>query len=82
ALFMLAGTLIALTGTASLQKRGGLIKRYPLLGWMFFISAISLAGITPLSGFVGKLKIVEGGFAEGEFAISMLILLSSLLLLY
>ncbi|MGM5472040.1 Na+/H+ antiporter subunit D [Bacillus pumilus] len=82
ALFMLAGALFVYAGTNHLKKMGGLIQSQPLLGWMFFISALSLAGIPPLSGFVGKLKIVEGGFSAGYMTFSILVLLSSLLVLY
>lgn len=82
ALFMLAGALFVYAGTNHLKKMGGLIQSHPLLGWMFFISALSLAGIPPLSGFVGKLKIVEGGFSAGYMTFSILVLLSSLLVLY
>lgn len=60
----------------------GLIKNHPVLGWMFMISAVSLAGVPPFSGFIGKLKIAEGGFLSGEFVITLLMLLSSLLVLY
>ncbi|MDA7028059.1 Na+/H+ antiporter subunit D [Bacillus sp. CLL-7-23] len=81
-LFMLGGALFALTGTNNLKKMGGLIKSHPVLGWMFLLSAISLAGVPPFSGFIGKLKIAEGGFRSGEFVITMLMLLSSLLVLY
>ncbi|WP_342490906.1 Na+/H+ antiporter subunit D [Bacillus sp. FSL R5-0422] len=82
ALFMLAGALFVYAGTNHLKKMGGLIQSQPLLGWMFFISALSLAGIPPLSGFVGKLKIVEGGFSAGYMTFSILVLMSSLLVLY
>ncbi|MCA1031673.1 Na+/H+ antiporter subunit D [Bacillus timonensis] len=82
ALFLLVGAMIVITGTSNLKKMGGLIKHHPLLGWMFFVATITLAGVPPLSGFVGKLLIVKGGFQAENYILSGLVLMSSLLVLY
>ncbi|MBM6619216.1 Na+/H+ antiporter subunit D [Bacillus suaedaesalsae] len=82
ALFLLAGTVVSITGTTDIRKMGGLIHRYPLLGWLFFVSALVVAGIPPFSGFIGKYLLVRGGLEEGHyFAIILALLLSLLILL-
>ncbi len=81
ALFLLAGVLITITGTTNIKKMGGLMTHYPLVGWIFFIAALTLAGIPPFSGFIGKYAIIRGGFEEGYYLISIYALLISLLIL-
>ena len=81
ALFFLVGIIIYITGQTNLKKMGGLMKHYPSLGWLYLIAAFSLAGIPPLSGFIGKMLLVKGGFEAEQTASSIWILLSSLIVL-
>lgn len=81
-LFIVGGMLMYVAGTGRLKEMGGLIKRYPLMGWMFFIATLAIAGIPPLSGFTGKLLMLMGGFQEGYYWLTAVSLASSFIVLY
>lgn len=81
-LFLLAGTMIYLTGKTRIEEMSGLIGNYPLLGWLFFLTTLSLAGIPPLSGFLGKLYIGQGAVEAGSYVLLALSFLSGMLVLY
>jgi multicomponent Na+:H+ antiporter subunit D len=51
-----------------LRRSGGLLASRPLLALLFALSAASLVGIPPLSGFWAKLLVVRESFALGQFA--------------
>jgi multicomponent Na+:H+ antiporter subunit D len=61
ALFLTTGLVEEGTGSTALNRVGGLVRRTPLVAGLFLLAALSLAGIPPLSGFVGKLAILEAG---------------------
>lgn len=64
-LFLVAGLIERRDGTTELTRLGGLAKGAPLLAVLFFVPAMNLAGIPPLSGFIGKLGLMRAGVADG-----------------
>jgi multicomponent Na+:H+ antiporter subunit D len=81
-IFILGGAIISIAGTDQLRDINGLIRYRPLLGWLFFLSALALAGVPPLSGFVGKMLILQGGVEEEYYVVTIISVLTSLLVLY
>lgn len=81
-MFILGGMIIAAAGTSKLNEMGGLIRKYPAVGWMFFVLALALVGIPPLSGFPGKVLMVRGGLGDGAFWLTAVAVASSLLVLF
>lgn len=81
-IFLIGGTVIHLTGTSQLKEISGLIRLHPQLGWMFFIAALSMVGIPPLSGFLGKVFTIQGTFEAGYYWLGGVGLLASLFILY
>lgn len=85
ALFLVAGLVERRSGTTSLEHLGGLAKLAPALGIVFFIPAMNLAGIPPMSGFLGKVGLVQAGVEAATplaYAAVVVSLLTSLLTLY
>ena len=81
-IFLAGGVIISLTGTAKLREMSGLIHNHPYLGWMFFIAVLSLSGIPPFSGFVGKIFVTRGTFEATQYWLGAIGLLTSLMVLY
>ncbi|MEM6561484.1 MAG: proton-conducting transporter membrane subunit, partial [Planctomycetota bacterium] len=67
ALFLCGGLVIGRTGTDDLGRLGGLLKRDVPLAVLFFIAAMSLVGLPPLSGFYGKFMLVTESFARSDW---------------
>lgn len=82
ALFLVTGLVERERGTGELASLGGLARERPLLAALFLMPALSLAGVPPLSGFVGKLLLVRAGLEAGQWAVTAIALIVSLLTLY
>src|SRR5699024_4909773 len=80
-LYLIIGTMIMLTGKTRIKQMSGLIRNYPILGWLFFIVTLSLAGIPPFSGFIGKILIGQGTVESGAYLLLALAFLSSIFVL-
>jgi multicomponent Na+:H+ antiporter subunit D len=81
-LFFVSGVVNKMRNTYQLKKLGGLYKIYPLLGLLFLIPALSLAGIPPLSGFWAKFTVIKAGIDLEQYTIVAVSLVVGLLTLF
>jgi multicomponent Na+:H+ antiporter subunit D len=84
-LFLVLGLVERRGGSTSLIRLGGLARLAPLLGVLYFVPAMNLAGIPPMSGFLGKLALTQAGLQVGTplaYAVVAAGMLTSLLTLY
>ncbi|MDN4494684.1 Na+/H+ antiporter subunit D [Ureibacillus aquaedulcis] len=81
-LFLLVGMVFYVSGESVVKKMSGIIQNYPLFGWIYFLVMLALAGIPPLSGFMGKVLIGQGAIESGSYVLLALGFASSIIVLY
>ena len=64
-LFLVVGIIERQAGSSSLRRLGSLAVLSPTLAVLFLVPALNLGGIPPLSGFIGKVAVLEAGAEVG-----------------
>lgn len=80
-MFLVSGIFLRLRRTSHLGALGSIYRDHPGVAVLAMIPLFSLAGVPPLSGFIGKLAIVQGTFAAGSYWSGGTVLVVSLLTL-
>jgi multicomponent Na+:H+ antiporter subunit A len=73
-LFMMAGNIEKKTGTRDIRKLGGLFKYMPFAAIVMVMALVSMAGVPPMLGFLGKELIYEASAAAPKAHIFILTL--------
>ncbi len=74
ALFLIAGIVDHETGTRDIRRLGGLASRMPLVAALASLAALSMAGIPPLVGFIGKETIYHAVLEAPVAAVVLIVL--------
>jgi multicomponent Na+:H+ antiporter subunit D len=80
-LFLVEGIIEKDSGSGSFASVSGIARRSPILAGLFLLPALSLAGLPPFSGFLGKFAIVQAGSADRHYLVVGVALAVSLLTL-
>jgi len=81
-LFLIGGIAERVSGTQELKRMGGVLDLAPGVAALFLVSAMSLAGMPPFSGFLSKLVLLRAGLGGGHYVVVAVSLVTSFLTLY
>jgi len=81
-LFLISGVVYRLKGSYEFKKLGSVYRDHPGLSFLFLVSALSLAGVPPLSGFWGKFILIKAGLEIEAYIIAVVALLVGLFTLF
>ena len=70
-LLLISGIILRREGSEAIKDLGGLAKHMPWLGIMFILSALSLAGLPPFSGFWAKLSIIDAALEVENLVVAV-----------
>jgi multicomponent Na+:H+ antiporter subunit D len=82
ALFLSGGLIEHAGGSSRLSRLGEMVRTAPIIAVLFFLAAMSLVGIPPMSGFAAKFALVDAVAASRQWWILGVAVLVSLLTLF
>ena len=81
-LFLISGLMWCAMGHYDLRRGGGLFAAQPMLAALFLLSALSLVGVPPTTGFWGKFMILKEALDQERFVWAAIALATGFLTLY
>jgi multicomponent Na+:H+ antiporter subunit D len=78
-LYLIGGIFLRLRRTTEFSALGSIFRDYPVVAAISMIPLFSLAGVPPLSGFVGKLALIRATLDAGAWWVSGVILVVGVL---
>jgi formate hydrogenlyase subunit 3/multisubunit Na+/H+ antiporter MnhD subunit len=79
AAFLAAGSLAQALGTDELQQWAGAARREPASVFALALAGVSLMGLPPSGGFIGKWLLLKAALASGQWPLAGIVLLGGLL---
>jgi len=80
-LYLISGIFLRIRHSTSFSSLGSIYKERPWVAVIAMVPLFSLAGVPPLSGFIGKLALIQATLSAGSYVIAGIILLVSVLTL-
>lgn len=81
-LFLIGGIVERIAGSERIKEIGGVLDLAPGVAGLFIIAALSLAGLPPLSGFIGKFILAQTAIATQNYILVTVATITSFFTLY
>jgi len=79
AMFLAAGNLLHFGGHDRITDLNHVVQRLPLSAFAFALAGVSLMGLPPSGGFIGKWLLLEAALAQGRWELAAVMLIGGLL---
>ena len=79
AMFMAAGNLLHFGGHDRIADLDRLVQRLPISAFAFALAGVSIMGLPPSGGFIGKWLLLETALAQGRWDLAVVMLIGGLL---
>jgi formate hydrogenlyase subunit 3/multisubunit Na+/H+ antiporter MnhD subunit len=79
AMFLAAGNLLRFGGHDRIADLDRVVQRLPLTAWAFALGGVSIMGLPPSGGFIGKWLLLETALSQGRWGLVAIMILGGLL---